>query len=195
TQNVTVTITGNNTPAEVWIATTQAGSGDWNTGTNWETGLAPTAGDDVIIVTNQLVGETPLYPVTINSAAFAKSLVMNDFGTVAPVLNNNSTLSIGGKFDLLAESNVNNAGTINVGGALEVENTSHLTNNGSITLASGGDFKDQSSVINSGAIEVAGGTLNVLVDMANAGGQITVDGAARLKLNNAAIDGGAVTNN
>jgi VCBS repeat-containing protein len=234
TQNVSVTITGNTAPAQVWIATTEAGSSDWNTGTNWETGLAPTANDDAVIITDQLVGKTPLYPVTINAAAFAKSLVLNDFGTKAPELDNNSTLTVGGEFDLLADSIVNNTGTIsvgsalevenaskvtnsgtitlanggdfkdqssvtnsglievNVGGTLELENSSHLTNSGKIKLANGGDFKDHSSVTNSGLIEIGGGTLNVLVHVANADGQITVDAPAKLTLHNATIDGGTV---
>ncbi|MGL1418950.1 VCBS domain-containing protein, partial [Vibrio parahaemolyticus] len=44
TQDITVTITGNNTPAVVWVATTESGStGDWNDKSNWETGTVPTA--------------------------------------------------------------------------------------------------------------------------------------------------------
>ena len=70
TQDVTVAITGTDTPAVVWIATTTPGApsgGLWGDASNWETGTVPTATDDAIIITNQLIGLTPSYPVTIDS--------------------------------------------------------------------------------------------------------------------------------
>ena len=69
-----VTITGTDTPAVVWIDTDEDGSpiaGDWNDASNWETGTVPTANDDAIIITDQLHGKTPYYPVTIDAAAVA----------------------------------------------------------------------------------------------------------------------------
>ena len=85
TQIVTVTITGTDTPAVVWIATTASGQpsgGLWSNALNWETGTVPTAADDTIIITDQLHGLTPSYPVTIDAqtVAFAKTLTMNNFG-------------------------------------------------------------------------------------------------------------------
>jgi hypothetical protein len=196
TQTVTVTITGTAAAAVVWIATTGSGStGDWNDPANWETGTVPTANDDTIIITDQLQHLTPYYPVTINAPAFAKTVTMNDFGSTAPELDNNSSLTIGGTFDLITDAIVNNNSThsISVGGAMEVLNKSHLVNAGTLTLAQGGDFKDQSSIANSGTLDVKGGTLNVLVNVANTGGTVQV-AAAALALNGAAIDGGTVTN-
>jgi VCBS repeat-containing protein/autotransporter-associated beta strand protein len=204
TQDITVTITGDNSPAFVWIATTATAAtdiasgiapGDWNTGSHWETGTVPTANDDAIIITNQLIGLTPYYPVTIDAAAFAKSVTMNDFGSTAPELDNNSALTIGNTFDLIKDAIVKNTGTISVGGLMEVLNTSTLTNSGTLTLAEGGDFKDQSTISNTihGTIEVSGGTLNVQVGIANAG-LVAIDSGATLALNGAAIDGGTVTN-
>jgi VCBS repeat-containing protein len=195
TQDITVTITGNNTPAVVWVATTQSGStGDWNDASNWETGNVPTATDDAIIITNQLQQLTPFYPVTINAAAFAKSVTMNDFGTTPPELDNNSTLQIGGAFNLFADSIVKNTGTINVGGVIEVQGTSQLTNSGALNLAQGGDFKDSSSITNSGTLDVTGGALNVLVNVANASGALKVEHGAALNLKSANINGGTVSN-
>ena len=81
TQTITVAIKGTDSPAVVWIATTEGVSppgGFWKDGANWETCLAPTIHDDVIVITDQLHGLTPYYPVTIDAAAFAKSLLMND---------------------------------------------------------------------------------------------------------------------
>ena len=199
TQNIIVTITGTAAPAVVWVATTAPGSppgGLWSDAANWETGTVPTLNDDVIIITDQLKGLTPSFPVTIKAPAFAKSVTMNDFGSSAPELINQSTLTISGVLSLAADSIVDNSGTISVGGLMEVLNTSVLQNSGLITLASGGDFKDHSTISNTIAatIDVTGGTLNVQVDIANSG-QVTVETNAKLKLGAAAIDGGTVTDN
>jgi VCBS repeat-containing protein len=164
TQNVTVTITGTDSPAVVWIATTTPGSapgGLWSNTSNWETGTVPTATDDVIIITNQLIGLTPSYPVTIDAPAVAKTVTLNDFsdlGNAHPQLINQSTLTIGGAFSLGVDSIVDNSGTTSVGGLMEVLNSSVLSNSGAITLAQGGDFKDSSTISNTGTgtIEVSG---------------------------------------
>ena len=62
-QKVIVTITGSEPPAVVWVETTtdaptDTAPGDWNGAHNWETGAVPIATDDVIIITNQLQGQT-----------------------------------------------------------------------------------------------------------------------------------------
>jgi hypothetical protein len=199
TQNVVVTITGTDAASVVWIATATPGSppgGLWSDPSNWETGTVPTANDDAIIITNQLIGLTPSYPVTIDAPAVAKSLTMNDFGTSAPELINQSTLTIGDTFTMSADSIVENHGVISVvGGLMEVLDHSVLQNFGSLELGQGGDFKDQSSISNAstGTIEISGGTLNVLVDITNSG-QITVDSNGTLSLGAATIAGGTVTN-
>ncbi|MEA2772183.1 MAG: fibronectin-binding autotransporter adhesin, partial [Acetobacteraceae bacterium] len=218
-QKVIVTITGSAPPAVVWVETTKdaltdPAPGDWNSGHNWETGTVPTASDDVIIITNQLQGQTPFYPVTIKAggaAAVAHSVTMNDFGTLftnPPTLINQNTLTVGaGGISLSADAIINNYGTIITSGLLEVLQESSLHNYSQITLLDGGDFEDSDpfkdsngtnhygSVTNSGTIEVVGGTLNVEVAVANAGGTIKVDSGATLKLNGAAIDGGTITDN
>ena len=207
TQDVVVNITGKDAAAVVWIATDLAGTTDWNTATNWETGYVPTLanGDDAIIITDQLQPNTPLYPVEINSAASAHSVTMNDFSTdpFPPELDNYSTLTIGaGGFSINADSIVKNDGTITVSGAMELLDTSSLTNSGTITLSGGGDFKTQTTVTNAsgGIIEVASGTLNLSgtssfqVDVANSG-KVIVDNGAYLTLIDAAINGGTVTDN
>jgi hypothetical protein len=198
TQNIIVTITGTAAPAVVWVATTTPGSlpgGLWSDAANWETGTVPTLNDDVIIITDQLHGLTPSFPVTINAPAFAKSVTMNDFGTSAPELINHSTLTISGVLSLAADSIIDNSGTISVGDLMEVLNASVLKNSGIITLANGGDFKDHSKISNTitGTIDLSGGTLNVQVDIANSG-KVTVETNAKLTLGSAAIDGGTVTN-
>jgi VCBS repeat-containing protein len=197
TKDITVTITGTDNPAVVWVATSTPDStpgGLWSDAANWETGTVPTSTDDVIIITNQLIGLTPSFPVTIDTAAFAKSVTMHDFGSSAPELINQSSLTISGVLSLGEDSIVENHGTISVGGLMEVSNTSVLDNSGLLTLAQGGDFKDQSTISNKigGTIDVTGGTLNVQVNISNAG-QITVEPNAKLTVASAAIDG-AITN-
>ena len=203
TQDVTVTITGTEPAAEVWISSGGEGQdGNWTNGTNWETGNAPTATDDVIIITDQLHGLTPSFPVTIDgeTQAQAKSVSMNDFGTSPPKLVNDGTLTVGGTLKLEADSIVQNFGTMTLGGLAEILNKSTLTNSGTLVLGAGGDFQDQSSVTNTGTIELKGGTLNVSVDIANSdgedgSGQITVDTGATLALGAATIYGGTITVN
>ncbi|MDE2603589.1 MAG: FecR domain-containing protein, partial [Bradyrhizobium sp.] len=228
-QDITVTITGTDAAAEVWIATSGTGAasdGLWSTGANWETGNAPTASDDAIIITDQLKGLTPTYPVTITSAAEAHSLKMDNYGGNAPVLINQSTLAIatdfsindhstnnpdgyigpeldnrgaltvGGAFNLNADSIVDNSGTIAVGGKMEVLDQSELKNCGMIELAGGGDFSGKSTISNTttdAIIEVSGGTLNVGVDISNQGA-VKVDLPATLALGGATIYGGTITN-
>jgi fibronectin-binding autotransporter adhesin len=198
TQTVTVAITGTDNPAVVWIATTAPGSatgGFWSDASNWETGTVPTADDDVIIITNQLIGLTPSFPVTIDAdtLAFAKSVTMNDFDDSPPELINLGSLTIGtGGLNLGADSILHNSGIITVGGLAEILDDSVIVNCGTLDLAKGGDFADHSSITNSGTIELSGGTLNVLVDIANIGGMLTVDSGATLALKGGAIDGGTI---
>ncbi len=111
--------------------------------------------------------------MTINSAAAAKSLEIDNFGGSAPVLINQSTLNIGGTFSISDHSTGNpagytgpeldNHGTLTVGGAFDLKADAVLHNSGGILLGLGGSFGGTSTVTNSstGLIEVGGGTLNV----------------------------------
>ncbi|CCE05640.1 conserved hypothetical protein [Bradyrhizobium sp. STM 3843] len=206
-QTVTVTITGTDAPAVVWIATTSGTDGEstdappllWRDGANWETGNAPTANDDVWIVTDQLRGLNPAFPVTIDKAAFAKSVTMNDFGGgKTPELDNLSTLTIGGALTVKADARVYNSlgATISVGGQAEFLDHSELDNSGTLLLHAGGEFGAYASVTNTGTIELVSGTLNILGDLVNANddaaGAIQVDLGATLALDGGSIAGGTV---
>ncbi len=173
TQDITVTITGKNTPAVVWIATTSGPSsgGLWSDGSNWETGAAPTANDDAIIITHQLIGLTPSFPVTIADPAEAKSLKMNNFGTSAPKLINQSTLTIGGAFRMSDHAaahpdsttdtdppakhtppELDNQGTLTTGGAFDMRVDSIVDNSGTISVGGLMEVLDASVLENSGAL-------------------------------------------
>ena len=172
TQDIVVTIGGNEGAAVVWVNTTpipEGGVALWSTASNWEGDRAPsTLGtDDVIIGTDQVLPGTPVFPATVNDAEAVKSLTMDyftDFGSSIPELDILSTgsltivdaLNMDTSTDsgspLTAESIVKNFGTLSVGGIATLLKHSVLDNYGTITLAEGGVFGDQSSVTNSGTI-------------------------------------------
>lgn len=196
-QTITVTITGTDAPAVVWIATDKAGApsgGFWKDAANWETGTVPTIDDDVIVITDQLHGLTPSYPVTIDAAAYAKSITMNDFGGPPPKVINQSTLTISGALNMSADSIFTNAaaGVMSVGGKAEILDTAVLTNAGYLTLAGGADFDAGTTIANSGTIELSGGTLKTLAEIHNAGGLLKADAGTMLIVDGATIDAGTV---
>ncbi|MCK1338241.1 VCBS domain-containing protein [Bradyrhizobium sp. 38] len=196
-QTITVTITGTDAAAVVWIATDKAGApsgGFWKDAANWETGTVPTIDDDVIVITDQLHGLTPSYPVTIDTAAYAKSITMNDFGGPPPEVINKSLLTISGALNMSADSIFTNsaAGVMSVGGKAEILGTSVLTNAGYLTLAGGGDFAKGTTITNLGMIELSGGTLKTLALIHNAGGMLKADAGTTLIVDTATIDGGTV---
>lgn len=211
-QTITVTITGTDAPAVVWIATDEAGGpsgGFWKDAANWETGTVPTSNDDVIVITDQLHGLTPSYPVTIDTAAYAKSLTLDDYDTApghkTPEIINNSTLTIGGKLTLNADAKFTNSlgSHVIVGGAIDVEtitrtsgvvvtNTSTITNAGMLTLAAGGTIDTLIAIANSGTIDLSGGTLLLKSDVANTGGTVQADAGATLIVDGVTVDGGTV---
>ncbi|KGT78282.1 hypothetical protein MA20_19405 [Bradyrhizobium japonicum] len=197
-QTITVTITGTDAPAVVWIATDKAGApsgGFWKDAANWATGTVPTINDDVIVITDQLHGLTPSYPVTIDTAAYAKSLTMNDFGGPPPKVIVQSSLTISGALNMGADSILTTAatGTMSVGGKAEILGTSVLTNAGYLTLAGGGDFASGTTITNSGTIELSGGTLKTLATIHNAGGLLKADAGSTLIVDTATVDGGTVS--
>jgi hypothetical protein len=68
------------------------GDGLWSVGSNWKTGLVPTALDDAIIPALDAVSSTGHYAVTIADAAFANSVTLDAFGTSGAALINHSVL-------------------------------------------------------------------------------------------------------
>ena len=196
--SVTQTLTISVNPSVVWVAKAAPDSppgGFWSDDANWKTGTVPTANDDAVIMTNQLIGLTPSFPVTINAPAVARSITMDDIGSTPPELINLNHLTIGtGGLSVNADSIIHNSGTIDIAGSAEFLGQSVLVNCGTLNLAQGGDFGYQTSITNSGTIKLSGGTLNVQSDIANFC-QITVDNAATLALNGGGIDGGKVTLN
>jgi FecR protein len=215
TQDIVVTISGNNGAAVVWTDTNPIPPGGalWSVASNWEGDRTPNSNgfsDDVFIGTDQVLPATPTFPVTVDAMAAAKSLTMDyfaDFGTAIPELDVEPTgsLTIAGTLNLdtstdplsplTAESIIKNFGNISVGGIAKLLKHSVLDNYGTITLAQGGVFGDQSSITNSGTIELTGGTLAVEVAVANTGGTIKVDVGATASGTVLQLDDNAVVSN
>jgi hypothetical protein len=181
----------------VWIATTTTGSppgGLWSDASNWETGTVPTATDDVIIITNQLIGLTPSYPVTIDAKTDGRGQERDDerLRDLAPAIDQSGHADVGGAFDMSADSILHNSGNHQRrrpdggSGYQRAAEFRHAYAQG------GGDFAATSTITNTGTIDLSGGTLTVEVDIANTGGIIDVDGAGTLTLDGGAIDGGTI---
>ncbi|MDN4988465.1 FecR domain-containing protein, partial [Bradyrhizobium sp. WYCCWR 13022] len=180
------TITISSPPSVEWIPN----EGFWSVGSNWSSGLVPTALYDVFIPAEVIVGGADQNTVTIVEAAFANSVTLGVAGTSGGAqLINNSTLTTGNALTLYGESTFYNFGTTIVG-LLELLDRSALHNSGRTVLMDGGDFIDQSSVSNDegGMLELAGGTLNVAVNVANSG-LVLIDPGADLSLYGASFNG------
>src|SRR4029079_15638211 len=173
-------LAGNNTTAFTTFTITMSsphavecivpGDGLWSIGSNWKTGLVPTALDDAIIPALDAVSGAGHYAVTITEAAFANSVTLDAFGTSGAELINHSALTVGDDLTLLNDSLLSNFGTVSAAFLL-LHDHSSVQNFGLIALGQGGQWADQSAVTNNetGIIDLAGGTLNITVNVANAG--------------------------
>ncbi|MBW8855777.1 MAG: hypothetical protein JF604_15985, partial [Bradyrhizobium sp.] len=186
TASTPFTITISSPHAVEWIF---PGDGLWSVGSNWKTGLVPTALDDAIIPALDAVSGTGHYVVTIAEAAFANSVTLDAFNTSGAELINHSALTVGDDLTLLNDSLLSNFGTVSAAFLL-LHDHSSVQNFSLITLGQGGEWVDQSAVTNNetGIIELAGGTLNVTVSVANAG-FMKIDPGATLTLGGATING------
>src|SRR5882757_8308750 len=180
------TITISSPHAVEWIF---PGDGLWSVGSNWKTGLVPTALDDAVIPALDAVSGTGHYAVTIADAAFANSVTLDAFNTSGAELINHNVLTLGDDLTLLNDSSLSNFGSVSAAFLL-LHDHSSVQNFGLITLGQGGELADQGSFSNNvgGTLRLSGGTLNVSVNIANAG-LIQIDPAANLTLGGATING------
>ncbi len=113
----------------------------WSVGSNWKTGLVPTALDDAIIPALDIVSSTGHYAVTIVEAAFANSVTLDAFNTSGAELINHSVLTVGDDLTLLNDSSLNNFGSVSAAFLLLLDHSS-IQNFGLITLGQGGELKE-----------------------------------------------------
>jgi hypothetical protein len=142
--------------------TSTALGGTWATGATWIGGIAPVAGDDVIIATTvgnsvSLGANATIVNVTINPGAtlsvLSRRLTVNGFFT------NNGTVTGANNCQVnLATGNFINSGSVTLTGTGQVNVTGGTFNNtGSISIATGqinvvvGSFSSTNSLIFSGA--------------------------------------------
>lgn len=141
--------------------TSTAAGGTWSTGSTWVGGVAPVAGDDVIIATIgagvvNLGGNTTITNITINAGATLN--VASRRLTVAGFFTNNGTvIGTSGQVNL-ANGNFSNSGSLTFSSTGQINVTvGTFSNTGSITLATGqinvvaGSFSSTNSLIFSGA--------------------------------------------
>jgi hypothetical protein len=112
-------------------------SGNWTTAADWSTGAVPTASSDVTIAVSGS------YTVTINSAAAAHSLTIDDAGATvldSGTLTLGTTLSVAAGTLSLASGGVISGGTISIGDAGTLLSTggtlAGMTIEGPLTLGS-----------------------------------------------------------
>lgn len=151
-------------------------NGNWEDGTTWNKGVAPTSTDSVTISANTTV--------TAHTAAAVNAITVNTGGVLEVTSN---TLAV--------TNTITNNGTVNVaGGTLNVTSTATngVTNAGTFTLGSGtvnigitdNTFANR-RFTNTGTLTVSGGTMNIYGNLVHSGtafnqsgGNINIDGNA-----------------
>ncbi|HXU77772.1 MAG TPA: hypothetical protein VN794_14455, partial [Methylomirabilota bacterium] len=152
----------------VWIG----GSGDWNAGGNWSTGLVPTAAD------NTFITNAGSYTVTVPEGTTATAGTLTVGGTSGTqtlaidratfTLNGNGLVNTNGHLDLLVSQSVlTGAGNLAVNGTLNWVNGT-LSGTGTAAIGSGGVMAIGSAGVtlsrnlnNSGIVAWSGGNLTV----------------------------------
>lgn len=145
---------------------TSVATGNWEDGSTWDKGTAPSSGDDVVIAAT--------HTVTVNAAAaYASNLAVNANGTLAI---SGTTLTING----VSAGGFNNSGTVTITG-------------GHVILGTGaGNFDRRFATTSTGNLNISAGLLqingNVVINgkLNQSGGIISIDG------NNGGIAGGSV---
>ena len=134
-----ITLLSAATVSAATITSTQ--SGNWNSGSTWDSGSVPTNADDVIIATTHTVN-------VINSTGVAESITVNSGGklriyktlTVDNTSANAGTLSINEADGvlILSAGNFTNSGTLQIAKSrqMTMANSTTLTNSGSIEITS-----------------------------------------------------------
>jgi hypothetical protein len=156
-------------------------NGNWENGTTWNKGVAPTVADNVTIST----GTT----VTANTAAVTAGITINAGGVlevssntlaVTNTITNTGTFNInGGTVNIGANLINSSTGSVSVaGGILNVTSTATngINNAGTFTLSTGtvnvgptnNTFADR-RFTNTGTLTVSGGTLNIYGNLAHSG--------------------------
>ncbi len=101
-------------------------SGSWTTGPNWNTGSAPSAGDDV------LIAASGSYSISAGSAISIRSITISGAGaTLSP----SSTLNLAGVLSLTAGTYALNGSTIN-GGTISVAGGTFQVTRGTLSAVS-----------------------------------------------------------
>lgn len=162
---------------------TGATSTDWNTTTNWDTGIVPIASTNVIIAN---VGNTPV----ITTAVTINQITVNTSATLT--LNSGASLILNGASSNSGTIN-GNAGTITISGTFTNNTGAILTLNSGASLVLGG-ASSNNGTINSSA---GAGTITINNTFTNAGTLTSNATAGAITINNTFTNssGATFTNN
>jgi hypothetical protein len=147
------TISFGNIATKVWLG----GSHDWQTTSQWNSSGVPSSGDYVV------VDASGTYTVTIDHAAFAHSLIVNDTNAKIEIVAGNM-LTLGGNLTI-------DAGNVLIDSAGTLKDTA-------ISATITGTFTDN------GTVE-AGGNLEIASAVASGSGSFKIDAGASLQLDHA----------
>jgi hypothetical protein len=141
-------------PAKEWLG----GNHDWQTAGQWASSGVPISSD------NTVVDASGFYTLTIDQAAAAHSLVVNDVGAAVEILAGN-TLTLGGNATIEA-------------GILQIDSGATLKDIAASATITG-------AFIDNGTVEAAGGTLEVASAISLGTGKFKIDAGAALQLDHA----------
>ncbi len=154
--------------------TSTAVGGVWTTGTTWVGGIAPVAGDDVIIAT------TGTNTVSLGANASITNVTINSGGTLDILAR---TLTATGTF-------INNGSLTGTTGIVSL--TGNFTNSGNVTLTTGRVTIGTGSLSNSGTIKLSSGRITVSTGNLSNTGSIIFTAAGRLVLGGSYTNSGTV---
>ncbi len=158
-----------------WKGSSNSLTENWSTGSAWQASgpNGPTNANDALIDPG---GSSP-YTITINSAAFADSLVINDpNATVIDAAN--GSLTLGGALTPGGVLAID-AGTFRLaGGTLSVASIFIAAN---ATLLTQGSYTLNETILNNGIIEASSGALQITHDLIGIG-TLKIDSGATLEL-------------
>jgi hypothetical protein len=136
----------------------RGGTHEWQTPGHWTPSVAPGSSD------NALVDVSGLYTVTIDQAAVAHSLVVNDTGATVEIVNG-YTLTLGGNLtDVAGKTQIDSGATLK-------DTAAYATITGAFT--------------DNGKVEAGGGTLEIASTAISGAGTFKIDAGATLQLDHA----------
>ena len=152
---------------ETWIGTTNH---TWTVNGNWSSGVAPKAGDDVIINTDQSANITNVPTISLDSLTISGNVDLegsaDNVVTVTGTFNvaSGKTLTLGSISGNRVDFDLSSTGTGTIYGTVKIlsgTTNRYFQNDGNLTIASAGLITDNGGSDNSDFILSSGATLQI----------------------------------